>query len=90
MEVIFDTKVEKDLFKIAKKNKKLYDLVASKLKIFCLDKSRPSLRLHKLTGSMKESWSISINESIRMIFYYIDENTAYFVAIGKHEEVYKN
>ena len=89
MRIRLEKKVEKDLTKLVRKDKKLWEQVNCKLKIFCIDPNRNSLRLHKLIGSMANLWSISINESIRMIFYYEDENTANFVDIGKHEEVYK-
>lgn len=90
MNVIFDTKLVRDLKKLKRKDSRLVDLVLKKLELFKLRQDLPSLRLHKLTGSMRNLWSISINESIRMIFYYVDENIATFIDIGKHEEVYKN
>lgn len=89
MEYELSEKVVRRLRKIKKKDKKLAEIVEKKLKIFEINEKRPSLRLHKLTGGMKETWSISINESIRMVFYYRDQDTVIFSDIGKHEEVYK-
>ena len=89
MNVIFDTKLVSDLKKLKRGNKRLAELILKKMELFKLKQDLPSLRLHKLTGSMRDLWSISINESIRMIFYYVDENTVNFIDIGKHEEVYK-
>ena len=90
MEYEFSEKVVRKLKIIKRKNRKLIELIQLKLKIFELDERRPSLRLHKLGGAMKDTWSISINESIRMIFYYKDKNTVIFSDIEKHEEVYKH
>lgn len=89
MEVEFEKKVIRDLRKLKKRDKKLSELVYKKLELFKLRPDLPSLRLHKLSGSKGDSWSISVNESIRMIFYYESEDIARFVDIGKHEEVYK-
>lgn len=74
---------------LAKKNKKLFIKAQKKIEIFSLNQNYPSLRLHKLSGSMKELWSFSVDESIRIIFYYKDVETVVLVAMGKHEEVYK-
>ena len=38
---------------------------------------------------MKDLWSFSVDESIRIIFYFKDKETAILVDIGKHEEVYR-
>jgi len=39
-----------------------------------------SNRLHRLTGKLKDYWSISINDQFRIIFKWIDQN-AYDVQI---------
>lgn len=45
--------------------------------------SYPSLRLHRLKGPLKDSWSISINLKYRIIFE-VRSDTALFQSIGSH------
>ncbi len=89
MEYEFSEKVYRKLKKLKRKDFGLFSLIKVKLEIFKIDEKRPSLRLHKLSGEMMESWSISINESIRMVFYYRNKDRVVFTNLGKHEEVYK-
>ena len=74
--------------KIVKKNKQLQNLIEEKIELFIADKNNPSLRLHKLEGNLRAYWSISIEQNLRIVFTYLDENVA-FIEIGSHEEVYK-
>ena len=65
-------------------------LSASKqLSLFVKNPKHPSLRTHKLSGRMKNMWSISITMSIRMVYLRINEDSYVFVKIGTHEEIYK-
>lgn len=89
MKVIFDSELVKELSKLKKKDRRLLELAFKKIELFKLRPNHPSLRLHKLSGGKCELWSISINESIRMIFYYSSKDTMKFIDIGKHEEVYR-
>ena len=47
-----------------------------------------TLRTHKLSGKLKEYWSVSIEYDLRVIFYFEDAETAVFVDLGTHKEVY--
>lgn len=81
----------KDLSKIKKQNKKLFQKIDKQLTLFEQNPKHPSLRVHKLSGVYKNRWSISINKSLRMI-YMIEENkepVAYFIVIGTHDQVYR-
>jgi mRNA-degrading endonuclease YafQ of YafQ-DinJ toxin-antitoxin module len=80
---------DKKLREIAFRNNKLFNRAQKRIEIFILDQNYPSLRLHKLSGCMKELWSFSVDESIRIIFYFQDKETAILVDVGKHEEVYR-
>lgn len=46
------------------------------------------LRTHKLKGGVKDKWSFSITYSHRVIFKFIDQDTALFYDIGSHD-IYK-
>ncbi|MEI7741175.1 MAG: type II toxin-antitoxin system mRNA interferase toxin, RelE/StbE family [bacterium] len=45
----------------------------------------PSLRLHQLSGELKESWSISVTMNIRIIFKRMDNADIVFYSIGAHD-----
>ena len=71
---------DKKLKEIAFRNNKLFIRAQKRIEIFTLDQNYPSLRLHKLSGSMKELWSFSVDESIRIIFYFKDKDfCVYFI-----------
>lgn len=81
--------VVKELTRIKQKDKKLFERIHKQLLIFSTNPKHPSLRVHKLTGSMNNVWSISVSMSIRMVYKLLDKERAYFIDIGTHEEVYK-
>jgi len=81
--------VDKELNRIKQKDKKLSDRIAKQLALFAANPKHPSLRLHRITGSTENLWSISITMSIRMLYALIEEDIAYFFDIGKHEDVYR-
>ncbi|MBU0576083.1 type II toxin-antitoxin system mRNA interferase toxin, RelE/StbE family [Patescibacteria group bacterium] len=92
MIIEFSPKCQKSLIKIKKKNKSLFDKLEKQLLLFQKIPNHPSLRLHKLGGVQVDSWSISIDMSYRLLFYYRpvgQEKRIVFFAVGKHEEVYK-
>ncbi|OGL59629.1 hypothetical protein A2752_00855 [Candidatus Uhrbacteria bacterium RIFCSPHIGHO2_01_FULL_46_23] len=77
----------KKIKQIQSKNRKLYIKIKKQLSLFQTDPQHPSLRIHKLSGKLKNTWSISIDMSYRMIYEISD--TYYFFHIGTHDEVYK-
>lgn len=48
-----------------------------------------SFRNHALKGEWIGYRSISIGGDLRLHFKIIDEQTAYFVAVGSHKQLYK-
>ena len=74
--------------KLVKMNKYLEVLIEERIKLFIVNKNHPSLRLHKLEGNLRTNWSISIEQNLRIVFIYLDEDVA-FIDIGSHDEVYK-
>ena len=87
MRLIFDPKFLKNLAKF-KKNKKTYNQINQKLKIFQKSPQHPSLRLHKLSGRSENAFSISIDKSIRIICV-LKKDFWQIVNIGTHDQVYK-
>ena len=89
MKIRFSPDFIKILKKIKLTDKTLIDQVNKQLKLFQLHPQHPSLWTHKLTGKMKNRWSISLSKSLRMIYILLEKNEAYFIAIGTHDKVYR-
>lgn len=78
--------------KIKRSDLKLFAKIKKKLVLFEQKIHHPSLRLHKLSGGQRESWSVSVDMSYRLLFYYKqDKNQAkvVFFSFGTHDQVYK-
>jgi toxin HigB-1 len=88
MKVYLEPQLLKKLEDINKKKPQLAKKVRKQLKSFSLNPKHPSLKTHKLKGSLSERWSISIEDNIRML-YYLNGEEAVFFDIGTHDEVYK-
>lgn len=80
--------LEKDLKRIKSRDIRLFKQIQKQITLFAQNQKHPSLRVHKLTGSMKNLWSISIDRNIRMLFI-IDKNEIIFFEIGTHDQVYR-
>lgn len=89
MQVKLSDKVQSQLEEIKKKDKKLAQRIEKQLILFSSNPKHLSLRIHKLSGKLKNLYSISITSGFRMI-YVLSGNEAYFTKIGTHDEVYKN
>ncbi len=92
MEVSFSPKCLKLLQKVKKSDAQLFAKIQKKLVLFGQNPDHPSLRLHKLSGGQKESWSVSIDMTYRLLYYYEqDKNLTkiVFFSFGTHEQVYK-
>ena len=74
--------------KINSKNPKLARAIKKQLNLCQTDPRHKSLRIHKLSGEMKDIWSISISRNIRMV-YIKRGDEAYFFDVGTHDQVYK-
>lgn len=88
MRIRLDEKLKKEYLLIKKKDPNLAKLIAKQLKLFNTNPQHVSLRTHKLSGELKNLWSISINKSIRMTYIQEGEE-ALFIDIGTHDEIYK-
>ncbi len=89
MKIRFSPDFIKLLKKIKRTDKVLISRVNKQLKLFQLYPQHPSLRKHKLSGKMKNRWSISLSKSLRMIYILLKADEAYFIAIGTHDKVYR-
>lgn len=88
MRAKFSYFVQKELQKIQQKDRKLLNRIEKQIALFEENPKHPSLRTHKLSGTMDNMWSISITMNIRMAYVLLGKNSVVFVKIGTHDEVY--
>lgn len=89
MQIRIDPLLDKQLRKLRRANPQLSKRIQKQLQLFQANPKQKSLRVHKLSGKLKNMWSISITKSIRMTYLLLDNDEAYFFKLGTHEEVYK-
>ncbi len=86
MKAEFHKTFDKQLAKLPKNRRdKVIDTVA----LFLDDQMETSLRNHALTGEWTGFRSISAGGYLRLHFEMIDDDTAHFVAVGSHSQLYK-
>ncbi|MFN4798832.1 MAG: type II toxin-antitoxin system YafQ family toxin [Pseudanabaena sp.] len=88
MEITFSPTFQRAFRKRIKGNTDLQTRFWQKIEQFQQDPFQPTLRTHKLSGKMKNTWSFSIEYDARVIFYFTDDGKAVFIDIGTHDEVY--
>lgn len=75
-----------------KRYKKLSEKIKQKVKerniLFEKDPYNPILNNHALNGKYMGYRSISITGDIRIIYKFLDKNTALFSEIGTHNQLY--
>lgn len=84
----FNPDIKRRLKEIQIKDPKLYKRIEKQLDLFLRNPRLKSLRIHKVSLEVKNSWSISITKSFRMI-YTETEDEYYFYKMGTHDEVYR-
>ncbi|OGE71243.1 hypothetical protein A2617_03650 [Candidatus Daviesbacteria bacterium RIFOXYD1_FULL_41_10] len=89
MRYTFSTEVQRQLKEINKKDRKLSKKIYKQLSLFLDNPKYPSLKIHKLSGKMKNQYSISVTQGFRMTYTLLGDG-AHFTKIGTHDEVYKN
>jgi len=88
-EIIFTESYTRRAVKFLKKHPELRNQYKKTLELLELNPQHPSLRLHKLTGTLSDLHSVSINISYRITLEFLVEgNRILPVNIGKHEDVY--
>lgn len=85
----FTESYQKRAKKFFQKHRDLMPQYEKVLQILCINPQHPSLRLHKLSGSMDGFSSVSINLSYRLTLYFIVKDDIIVpINIGSHDEVY--
>jgi len=88
IELIWDEPFLRILKKWRKKYPNLVERFQQKLSLFTQEPFHPSLKTHRLSGSLKDYWSLSITYDHRLVFKFISENQVLLIDIGTHDEVY--
>jgi len=84
----FSPSVYKELQALKRKNPQILNKVYKQLQLFQQNPKHHSLRLHKITGAVENTWSISINGGYRLLYIEIAD-VFYFFKLGSHDEVYR-
>jgi mRNA-degrading endonuclease YafQ of YafQ-DinJ toxin-antitoxin module len=75
--------------KFAKRHPDLLAQYEKALQLLELNPFHPSLRLHRLSGSLSDLHSISINISYRITLeFLIEDSKIILVNVGSHDQVY--
>jgi mRNA-degrading endonuclease YafQ of YafQ-DinJ toxin-antitoxin module len=62
-------------------------MLRAALRRFAADPSDPLLRIHKLKGDLRDYWSFTVDDELRVLVRW-DGDVAFLVNIGSHDEVY--
>jgi len=74
--------------KLARKKPEITPVLLERFLLFNNDKNYSSLKLHKLTGNLKDHWAFSIQPDLRIIFRYTEDLNILVIDIGSHDDVY--
>ena len=87
--IIYTKSYLKRATKFCKRHPDLLGQYEKTLKLLELNPFHPSLRLHRLSGSLSDLHSISINISYRITLeFLIEDGKIILVNVGSHDEVY--
>jgi len=87
--IIYTHSYLKRAAKFIKRHPELLPQYEKTLKLLELNPRHPSLRLHRLTGTLRDLHSVSINISYRITMEFLLEDGKIIpVSIGSHDEVY--
>ena len=89
MNTFFTKNFKKNFNKRIKGNKSLENRFKERYDLFTDDSSNEVLNDHQLSGKLQGYRAFSITGDIRVV-YYARKETAFFVDIGTHNQVYGN
>ena len=85
MNIILHRKFEKQYSKLSNGQKKKF---REQRDLFLINPFHPLLANHPLHGSYGGYYSINIGGDLRAIYEWIDGETAYFIALDTHSNLY--
>jgi addiction module RelE/StbE family toxin len=69
------------LKKLARRRPEIMVTVVEKILFFYSSINHPSLKLHKLSGDLKDHWAFSIENDVRVIFRYTNDGNIYLLIL---------
>ena len=86
--IIYTKSYLKRVTKFVKRHPDLLAQYEKTLKLLELNPFHPSLRMHRLSGSLSDLHTISINISYRIILeFLVEDGKIVLVNVGSHDEV---
>ena len=88
--IVYTPSYNKRAARFLKKHPDLYLQYEKTLKLLEIQPHHPSLRMHKLKGSLSDLHSVSINFSYRITLeIIIQDYRLILVDVGNHDEIYR-
>jgi len=89
-QLVFTPSYEKRVVRFLTKHSDIKKQYTKTIQLMEVDPFHPSLRIHQLSGKLKDLHSISINISYRVsVEFMVKNKQIILVSIGTHDEVYK-
>ena len=89
-EIVYTAKYERRLHRFLKQHPELFSPYEKTIQLLKANPHHPSLRLHKLKGSLAAFHSVSINMKYRItIEFIIQDKLIIPVMVGSHDEAYR-
>lgn len=89
-EIVYTAQYEHRLRRFLKKHPEIFNQYEKTIDLLKGNPHHPSLRLHRLQGSLQEYHSVSINMKYRItIEFVIQDKLIIPVMIGSHDEAYR-
>lgn len=82
MKILYLPKFAREYKKLPKE---IQELSEKKEEIFRENPFDKKLKTHKLHGPIKNFWAFSVNHKYRIIFDFLNKNTARFYSVGDHD-----
>ncbi len=82
----FSKAFERTYNKLIRRNSEVSLIILKKILIFQNFTFHPSLSTHKLSGALKDFYSVEYD--LRIVFTFLSESKVLFEDIGSHDEVY--
>ena len=87
--IIYTESYLKRAAKFIKRHPEILPQYEKTLKLLEFNPSHPSLRLHRLSGPLRELHSVPINISYRITLeFLLEDGMLVLVNVGRHDEVY--
>lgn len=87
--IIYTESYLKRVAKFIKRHPEILPQYEKTLKLLELNPSHPSLRLHRLSGPLRELYSVPINISYRITLeFLLEDGMIVLVNVGSHAELY--